>query len=158
MRKTRTTEVGKALVLAATLAAALPAAVSARTVQGVDWDAVPWETFCPSIKPVQLHTGAGSCTVTHPASAKHARWDGFGMGVKEPKPDCRSLEREFLKWTTPKLTGGKTSSNTDITWGFCKGAFTRALDLRTSQPQRFAEPFDQWREQYFGPWLTGGAR
>jgi hypothetical protein len=157
MRKTRTTEVGKALVLVATLAA-LPAAVSARTVQGVDWDAVPWEIFCPSVKPVELHTGAGSCAISHPASPKHARWDGFGMGVDEPKPNCSRLEQDYERLTSPKLIAGKRSGNTAVTWGYCMSAFAQAIELRAKQPERFSEPFEQWRERYFDGYIAKGRR
>lgn len=152
MRKTRTTEVGKALVLVATLAAALPAAVSARTVQGIDLDAVPWDDFCPSIESVELHTGAGDCPIAHPASTEHAGWDDLGTGVKERKPNCARLEKEYRQLTTPKVIGGKTS------WISCSTAFARVLNMRAMQPERFAEPFEQWRARYFGPWLPRPAR
>ena len=146
----------RTLRLLAALGIGVPAIAQAWTVEGVDMDAVPWATLCPEVKAVELRTGAGSCAVTHPASARHARWDGFGMSVDEPKPNCKSLEREYRKWTKPKRTGGKVSTNTDIAWGFCKGAFKRSLELRVSQPQRFEEPFEQWRARYFGPWLGSG--
>jgi hypothetical protein len=152
MQKRRTTEMSKALVLIAALGAGLPVAVSARTVQGVDFDTVPWATFCPSIKSGELHTGAGDCPVVHPASTEHARWDNLGTGVKERKPNCKRLEKQYRQLTTPKVIGGKKS------WAACTVAFSRILNMRAMQPERFAEPFEQWRDRYFGPGLTGGKR
>lgn len=149
----------KTFALLVGLAAGLPAAAAARTVQGVDWDAVPWATLCPNVAAVGLHSGAGDCAVSHPASAAHARWDGYGMGVSEPKPDCARLAEEYRQWTTPKkITGGKASANPDVTWGFCKSAFARALDLRARQPGRFTEPFEQWRQRFFGACMAGPGR
>jgi hypothetical protein len=160
MRKNwnRRFDMNKTFALLAVLAAGMPAAAADHTVQGVDWDAVPWATFCPSVEAVELRTEAGHCTTTHPASQAHARWTGFGMGVKEPKPDCAHLEQEYRKATSPKLNHGKASNNPGVTWGFCKSAFYEALQLRASQPERFAEPLDQWRKRYFGAYLIHGTR
>ena len=152
MKKTRTTEMSKVLVLIAALGTGLPITVSARTVQGVDFDTVPWATFCPSIESVELHTSAGDCTIVHPASTEYARWDDLGTGVKERKPNCPRLEKQYRQLTTPKVIGGKES------WAACTVAFSRILNMRAMQPERFAEPFAQWRDRYFGPGPTGGAR
>jgi hypothetical protein len=156
MRKTRTGPVA-GLVVALALSAA-PAMAADRIVQGVDWDAVPWATFCPSVRPVPLRTGAGDCPVSHPASARHARWDGFGLGVDEPKANCTRLEQEYRRLTSPKLIGGKPSSNVAVTWGYCMAAFAETLEQRSASPARFSEPLDQWRKRYFGPWLIRAAR
>ena len=148
----------KTFALLTALAAGMPAAVSARTVQGVDWDAVPWSTFCPNVAPVELRTTAGRCATTHPASVQHARWTGFGMGVQEPPPDCARLEQEFRQWTRPKRIAGNASDNPAVTWGYCMSAFARAIELRTSQLQRFTESFEQWRARYFGGYIAGAGR
>jgi len=131
-----------------------PALAQAWTVEGVDMNAVPWAELCPNVKAVELRTGAGSCPVVHPASEKHARWDGFGMGVDEPKPNCERLEREYRKLISPKLIDGKPSDNPAVIWGYCTSAFSRALKMRASQPERFSEPFVEWRERYFGGYLA----
>ena len=149
MRKTRVTEMTKRILLVAMLATSFSTTVSARTVRGVDIDVVPWETFCPSVESVALHTSSGDCAVVHPASAEHARWNDLGTGVKERKPNCSRLEREYRQLTEPKDINGKTS------WAACTSAFARALNMRTMQPERYAEPFEQWRERYFGRWMSG---
>lgn len=148
----------KTCALLAALAVGMPTVTLARTVQGVDWDAVPWALFCPSVEAVELRTDTSRCAKTHPASERHARWTGFGMGVKEPKLDCARLEQEYRQWTRPKRIAGKASDNPAVTWGYCMSAFYRAIELRANQPQRFAEPFDQWRQRYFGAYLIRGAR
>ena len=134
----------------------MPAMAKAWTVEGVDMDAVPWAELCPDIEAVELRTGAGSCEVTHPASKRHARWTGFGMGVEEPKPKCEQLEREYRKLTSPKLIAGKASPDPAVTWGFCKGAFGMALKQRAREPDLYSEPFEQWRARYFSGYVVGG--
>ena len=63
----------------------LPKPAAAEIVQGVDFGAVPWHSFCPSVEPVPLKTGAGDCAVSHPAAARHARYiDYTGRGVEPP--------------------------------------------------------------------------
>ena len=138
--------------LLAALAIGVPAASPAWTVEGVDMDAVPWAELCPRIEAVALRTDAGSCPVTHPASKRHAQWDGFGMGVKEPKPNCKQLEREYERFTSPRAG---TTSETKVAdrWGNCIGAFSRALKQRASEPDRFSEPLDQWRQRYFAGYI-----
>jgi hypothetical protein len=37
-------------------------------------------------------------------------------------------------------------------------AFARAIELRTSQPQRFTESFEQWRARYFSGYIAGVGR
>jgi hypothetical protein len=103
MRKNRNRRIdmNKTFALLAALAAGMPAAALARTVQGVDWDAVPWATFCPSVKPVELRTDAGACTVSHPASQKHAAWSSFGMETKQPPPNCKHAEPSTLSGMAP---------------------------------------------------------
>lgn len=139
----------KKLLLVAALAASLPTAVSARTVHGVDFDAVPWKTFCPSVESVELRTRTGSCAVSHPASTKHAQWEDLGTGEKEPRPKCSRLEKEYQKLISPKVINGKPS------WVSCSNAFSRALNMRALQPWRYEEPLDQWRARYFGHWMNG---
>ena len=146
----------KTLTLLAALGIGVPAIAQAWTVEGVDMDAVPWAKLCPEVKAVELHTGAVSCPVTHPASKRHARWTGFGMGVEEPKPKCDQLEEEYRKWISPKLIAGKPSPNPAVTWGFCKGAFGIALKQRAREPERYSEPFEQWRERYFAGYIVNG--
>ncbi|NCA90071.1 MAG: hypothetical protein EOM92_14525 [Gammaproteobacteria bacterium] len=139
----------KQLLLVAALAATLPAAVSARTVHGVDFDAVPWETLCPSVESVGLRTSTGSCAVSHPASTKHAKWEDLGTGETEPKPNCARLEKEYRKLTSPKFINGNPS------WVSCSNAFSRALNMRALQPWRYEESLDQWRARYFSRWMNG---
>jgi hypothetical protein len=144
------------LVVAAALSA-LPATAADRTIQGVDWNAVPWETFCPSVKPVTLHTKAGDCPVSHPASQKHAAWNDFGMGTKQPAPNCEHAEHEYRWWTTPP-PAQRDSTRPDRAWVACQQAWRSALKRRAREPESFEEPFEQWRARYFGPWLVGTAR
>ena len=153
MRK-KTTGLIAGLVVAAALSA-LPAMAAERVVQGVDLDAVPWATFCPDVKPVALHTEAGDCPVSHPASQKHAAWNDFGMGTKRPPPNCKNAEREYQQWTTLAQLG---PGRPDGTWGGCRQAWRSALIRRAREPGSFKEPFEQWRARYFGPWLVGTAR
>jgi hypothetical protein len=152
MRKKRSIGESRALLLFVALGISLPQALSARTVRGVDLDVVPWETFCPAVESVALHTGSGDCPTVHPASAEHARWNDLGTGVKERKPNCARLEREYRQLTTPKVIGGEAS------WAACTMAFSRALNMRAMQPERFSESLAEWRERYFGRWLSGTAR
>jgi len=144
----------RTLTLLVALGFGIPATVQAWTVEGVDMNAVPWAKFCPDIEAIELNTAAGSCTVTHPASKRHARWTGFGMSVDEPKPDCARLEQEYRKWTSPKLIAGKPSPNLAVTWGFCKGAFGVALKQRAREPERYSEPLEQWRDRYFSGYVV----
>ncbi len=81
---------------------ALTDAKSSDSVHGVNLNAIAWATFCPAVKPVVLTTPTGSCEVVHPASYRFARWDGFGTGVPEPKPNCKKLEQEFLRLDHPE--------------------------------------------------------
>ena len=136
------------------LVLSLPAVANAWTVEGVDMDAVPWAELCPSVEAIELKTSTGTCAVTHPASKRHARWNGFGMGVEEPKPKCDQLEKEYRKLTEPKLVGGKPSPNPGVTWGFCKAAFGMALKHRAREPDRYAEPLDQWRQRFFAGYIV----
>jgi hypothetical protein len=146
----------RTLRLLAVLGIGVPAMAQAWTVEGVDMDAVPWATLCPKVKAVELRTGAGSCATVHPASKRLARWTGFGMGVEEPKPKCARLEQEYKKWTSPKSTSGKPSSNPSVTWGFCISAFSGALKQRVREPERYSEPFEQWRDRYFASYIVNG--
>jgi hypothetical protein len=156
MRKNldRRFDMSKPLALLLALAAGMPAAAADRTVQGVHFDAVPWATFCPSVQSVGLRTAAGACTVSHPASQKHAAWNDFGMGTKQPPPNCKHAEHEYRWWTTP--APGKTPPGQ--AWGACQEAWRSALNRRAREPASFAEPFEQWRGRYFDAYLTGGAR
>jgi hypothetical protein len=144
----------RTLTLLAALGIGVPAIAQAWTVEGVDMDAVPWATLCPEIKAVELRTGAGSCATVHPASYRHAKWDGFGMGVKEPQPNCKKLEKEYRRFTSPRA-GTTSATKPADRWGNCIGGFTRALEKRASESERFAEPFEQWRQQYFGGYIQG---
>ena len=147
----------KTFALLAALAVGMPAAAADRIVQGVDLDAVPWATFCPSVKAVALHTAAGTCAVSHPASKKHAAWNDFGMGTKQPPPNCKHAEHEYRWWTTPApdTQGQGQAANA---WGACRQAWRSALNRRAREPGSFDEPFEQWRARYFGPWLIGPNR
>lgn len=155
MRK-KTTGLIAGLVVAAALSAA-PAMAADRVVQGVDFDAVPWATFCPGVKPVALHTEAGDCPVSHPASQKHAAWNDFGMGTKQHAPNCEHAEHEYRWWTTP-ASAKSGSAQPDRAWVACRQAWRSALKRRAREPGSFTEPFEQWRARYFGPWLVGPAR
>jgi len=53
MQKTRTTGMTKTVVLLVALGSSLPATVSARTVQGVDFDTVP----CRSVAVLRMRNG-----------------------------------------------------------------------------------------------------
>ena len=67
----------RALVLIAALGAGLPVAVSARTVQGVDFDTVPWATFCPSIESggsTQAPAIVRSCIQYPPSTPDGTTW------------------------------------------------------------------------------------
>ena len=121
-------------------------------IEGVNMNAVPWAKFCPAVKPVELVTGAGSCSIAHPASYRHKAWDGFGMSAREPKPNCARFETEFKRLTSPRLN---TSPGTRVRdrWGYCINAFMKALKERAREPERFSEPFDSWRNRYFGRYL-----
>ena len=134
-----------------------PAKVSAEVVQGVDFGAVTWQTFCPSVQPVPLKTGAGDCPMSHPAAARHARYiDYTGRGV-EPPPQCGPERSTYERATTP--TPGRSPNDPDPkSWAFCKGIWAKALNLRARQPERFDEPLHVWRARYFGPWVLGGER
>jgi len=146
----------RTITLLAAFGIGMPAMAQAWTVEGVDMDTVPWAKLCPEIEAVELRTGAGSCPTVHPASKRLARWTGFGMGVEEPKPKCGQLEAEYRKWTSPKLIAGKPSPNPAVTWGFCKGAFGIALKQRAREPERYSEPFEQWRHRYFAGYIVNG--
>ena len=136
----------------ALLVLSLPVVANAWTVEGVDMDAVPWAELCPSIEAVELTTGSGSCATVHPASHRHAKWDGFDMGVKEPSLNCRKLEREYQRFTSPR-PGTTESTKPRDRWGTCIGAFSRALKLRAEEPARFSEPLDTWRQRYFDGYI-----
>ena len=155
MRKTQTDSVARLSVLIALTAA--PAIAAVRIDNGVDWDAVPWASFCPGVEPVPLHTGAGDCRVSHPASQKHAAWNDFGMGTKEPPPNCEHAEHEYRWWTTPKQDRYHPTQPAHP-WSACQTAWRSALNRRVHEPGSFSEPFEQWRARYFGPWLVGPAR
>jgi len=130
-----------------------PAKVSAEVVQGVDFGAVTWQTFCPSVQPVPLKTGAGDCPMSHPAAARHARYiDYTGRGV-EPPPQCGPEESDYKRATSP--VGGKRPNDPGA-WDFCRAEWWRALNQRAKEPGRFNEPFVEWRARYFGPWVVGG--
>jgi len=131
------------------LVLSLPMVANAWTMEGVDMDAVPWAELCPNVEAVVLTTGAGTCATVHPASHRHAKWDGFDMGVKEPTLNCRKLEREYERFTSPRPGATETTKPRDR-WGTCIGAFSRALKLRAKEPARFSEPLDAWRQRYFG--------
>jgi len=135
-----------------------PAKVSAEVVQGVDFGAVPWQTFCPSVEPVPLKTGAGDCPMSHPASLRHARWkDPAGMGLPEPAPRCKPEVGTYERATKPSV--GRSMDDPDPrAWAFCGSLWRRALNLRAQEPERFDEPLDVWRARYFGPWVLGGER
>lgn len=147
----------KTFALLAALAIGMPAVAANRTVQGVDLDAVPWATFCPSVKPVELRTGAGACTVSHPASQKHAAWSDFGMETKQPPPNCKHAEHEYRWWTTPAAAEPRPG-RPEQAWVACQEAWRSALNRRAREPGSFKEPFAQWRARYFGPWLIGAMR
>ena len=130
-----------------------PAKVSAEVVQGVDFGAVPWQTFCPSVEPVPLKTGAGDCPMSHPAAARHARYiDYTGRGV-EPPPQCGPEKSTYERATAP--VHGKAATDAGA-WDFCRAEWWRALNQRAKEPGRFDEPFAEWRARYFGPWVVGG--
>jgi hypothetical protein len=135
----------------------LSKSVAAEVVQGVDFGAVPWHSFCPGVEPVPLKTGAGACAVSHPAAARHARYiDYTGRGV-EPPPQCGPEKSTFERATSP--TPGRSPNDPDPkSWAFCQGLWAKALNLRARQPERFDEPLNVWRERYFGPWVLGGER
>jgi hypothetical protein len=133
----------------------LPKPAAAEIVQGVDFGAVPWHSFCPSVEPVPLKTGAGECPVSHPAAARHARYiDYTGRGV-EPPPQCGPEKSTYERATSP--VRGKAPTDPGA-WDFCRAEWWRALNQRAKEPARFDEPFAAWRERYFGPWVVGGAR
>lgn len=155
MRKTKTGPTA-GLVVALALSAA-PALAADRIVQGVDWDAVPWATFCPGVKPVVLHTGAGDCPVSHPASQKHAAWNDFGMGTKQHSPNCEHAEHEYRWWTAP-AQDRQHPTRPAHPWNACQTAWRSALNRRAREPGSFSESFVQWRARYFGPWLAGPGR
>jgi hypothetical protein len=143
------------LIAAAALALA-PAWAAAEIVQGVDFGAVPWQEFCPSVEPVPLKTGAGDCPVSHPASLRHAHWkDPAGMGLPEPAPRCKPEASTYERATSPSL--GRSVHDPDPkAWGFCSSLWRRSLNLRAKEPERFDEPLRVWRARYFGPWVVGG--
>lgn len=149
----------KAIVFVAALTLiAVSDAFAERVVAGVNMDAVPWAELCPNVEPVELKTGAGTCPVSHPASYKHAAWDGsFGMGVKERKPNCKKFEKEYKRLISPRIN---TTEQTKVKsrWGTCIGAFSRALNQRTKEEERFSEPFSVWRERYFANYLSEKAK
>jgi hypothetical protein len=135
----------------------LPKPAAAEIVQGVDFGAVPWHSFCPSVEPVPLKTGAGECPVSHPAAARHARYiDYTGRGV-EPPPQCGPEKSTYERATTPSV--GRSVKDPDPrAWAFCGSLWRRALNLRAQEPERFDEPLAVWRSRYFGPWVVGGER
>jgi hypothetical protein len=159
MRKNwdRRFDMNKTFALLLALTAGMPAVAADRTVQGVNFAAVPWATFCPGVKSVGLNTGAGACTVAHPASQKHAAWNDFGMGTKQPPPNCKHAEHEYQWWTTP-ASNKQRPGRPEQAWGACQEAWRSALNRRAREPEGFAEPFAQWRSHYFGPWLVGEGR
>ena len=144
----------RTLTLLVAFGIGIPTTVQAWTVEGVDMNAVPWAKFCPDIEAIELSTGAGSCSMAHPASYRHAKWDGFGMSVKEPKPNCKKLEREYKRFTSPR-PGTTSATKPADRWGNCIGAFSRALEQRAGEPARFSEPLEQWRQRYFTGHIQG---
>ncbi len=121
---------------------------------GVNMDAVPWEIFCPNVAPVELKTGAGNCPRSHPASHKHRKFDGFGMDIKEPKPNCARAEKEYARLISPRVNT-TPQSKTRNRWGKCIGAFSRELTRREREKDQgsYKEPFEVWRARYFGDYL-----
>lgn len=71
----------KTFALLAALAVGMPAAAADRIVQGVDLDAVPWATFCPSVKAVALH-GRGDLCGLAPGIEKARRLERLRHGDK----------------------------------------------------------------------------
>jgi hypothetical protein len=104
-----------------------------------------------------LHTGAGDCPVSHPASQKHAAWNDFGMGTKQQAPNCEHAEHEYRWWTTPAQDRQRPTRPAHP-WNACQTAWRSALNRRAREPGSFSEPFEQWRARYFGPWMVGLGR
>jgi len=116
-------------------------------VHGVNADAVPWGTFCAGVLSVPVERGGGRCAVSHPASPYHGRFQDFtGLG-KTPPPNCDIAAKEYQRWTTP-------AHGSSDPWAQCRMAWSRALYAREQQPERFSEPFTDWREKHFGRWLA----
>jgi hypothetical protein len=38
----------------------------------------------------------------------------------------------------------------------CRSMFGASLRTRARKPEAYDEPFEVWRDRYFGPWLQGG--
>jgi hypothetical protein len=114
---------------------------------GVDFDAVPWETFCPSVQPIPCSRGATTCPVSHPASMGHGlyrEWDG---SLLDGDLRCETEARQYRDWTRPMKTSDP--------WGLCRRAWQAALLFRLNEPERFGEPFNTWRARWFGGAVRG---
>jgi hypothetical protein len=126
------------------------AGAHARDWYGVDLGAVPWPEVCRGTTPVPVERGLGRCEVSHPASLQHGEWRKWpGMAdVMPPGPICGQAMAELERWTAPGTVGDP--------WRECRYAWAEALKERAREPERFREPFAEWRQQYFGRWLTDG--
>jgi len=139
----------KLVMTAAALVAVMTAPVSAREWHGVDMDAVPWATFCPSVQAVAVERGGVRCAVSHPASPYHGRFRDWSGRSKNPPPNCDIAADQHRRWTTPV-------ERVQDPWAQCRMAWSRALQARATEPERFAEPFADWRGRYFSAWLADG--
>lgn len=144
----RQTTIQAASVLVAVLVAGPAVAGKYGVVNGVNFDAVPWETFCADVQSVPVTRGGGRCEVSHPASPYHGQFKDFSGRGKNPPPTCDIAAKEYQRWTT--ASGGAHDP-----WRPCRVAWGRTLQARAQEPKRFSESFSAWRARWFGRWIVG---
>lgn len=123
----------RAALFGISLALATTAFAGRNMVQGVPWDAVPWETFCANVKPLRYTSPTQTCPTAHPA---HSIWR---KRTPQPKLRCEALDSRYKRYV--KSVVG------------CKIAFASALRSRALFPEDYDEPLSTWRKRYFGPWM-----
>lgn len=152
--------------IALLLALAAPGAWSADKIHaGVNWSAVPWETLCPNVAPVQLVTKEGSCPRAHPADPFHEQdhltFSGPGF-PPVPPPVCASIEARFTKYTTPQSQAAsgpwsKALGAVGGPWGHCAKAFRNSISARQldrrKRTNKFVVSFADWRNEYFSAYM-----